>query len=73
MNSSEARLLDAVLIDIEQGKIFEGMENLLYGLYEMRKSKPVQDWKRLIRQTLREHPLRNQIHQSPLSSRAFRN
>lgn len=72
MKTSEDTLLNDVLNDVQNGRIFEGMETLLYGLYEVRRSRTIGEWKKLIHKTLRTHPIAGTILQSPLAGRAFK-
>ncbi len=64
-------VLSAVQDSINLGQIEQGMEALFSGLSKAKENMEADDWQSFARFLRTEHPLRHQIHQDPMSCRAF--
>ena len=64
-------LLEETYTKLKSGQIFEGMETLAAGLQDVRGSLPADDWKEFLQSSCLSHPIKDMIHQSPFTRRAF--
>jgi extracellular factor (EF) 3-hydroxypalmitic acid methyl ester biosynthesis protein len=63
-------LLDSVFDKFNQGRIEEGMNELLPGLKERRLRSGAKEWSQVVQACLK-HPLKGLLHQDPFTHRAF--
>src|SRR5437016_3094419 len=63
--------LDAALELIDSGRVHEGMESLVATLRKERERLAPGAWRGFVRDTLRPHPIREVVHEDPLTSRFF--
>jgi extracellular factor (EF) 3-hydroxypalmitic acid methyl ester biosynthesis protein len=64
-------LLDRAHERINDGDVFDGMEQLLVSLSNRRREMPAASWMDWCRDDVRVHPIFQQVQQSPLTRRAF--
>jgi hypothetical protein len=64
------RLLNLVYEKLSEGKVPEGMDDLLSGLQTCRQNSSEQEWAEFVSMSL-HHPIKNLLHQDPFTNRAF--
>jgi hypothetical protein len=64
------RLLNLVYEKLAEGKIQEGMDDLLSGLRTCRQNSSDQEWAEFVSMSL-HHPIKDLLHQDPFTQRAF--
>ena len=64
-------LVETAFARVQGGAIFEGMEELLGGLGDVRSSSTQGEWRNACELYLRTHPLFSVVHEAPFTRRAF--
>jgi len=63
-------LLDDTLTTLDAGEYRTALDGLYEGLLAVRRALPSQDWREFVQRAVR-HPLRERIHQDPMTRRSF--
>lgn len=64
-------LLDSSLHKLRLGHVEEGMGELVSGLASVWSASPPQSWREYVRSVCLSHPIRDRLHQDPLTRRSF--
>ena len=64
-------LLETTFTRVQDGAVFEGMEELLTGLGAVRRSSEPDEWRNACGLYVRSHPLFALVHEAPFTRRAF--
>ena len=65
------KFLNKTIDRIQQGDSQRALDGLFGGLLDLREQLPLDQWKRFSKETAIEHPLRELIHQDPMTRRSF--
>lgn len=64
-------VLEETYAKLKSDQIFDGMETLATGLQYVRNSLPPDEWSHFLHSVCLRHPIKDLIHQSPFTRRAF--
>lgn len=69
--SHARRLLSSTRAQLADLEVVPAMDRLVRGLADLRQELPHDDWQRIVREECRTHPVVEQLHNAPVTRRAF--